>query len=365
MQPNPGSFLVNYQNIKKKREEFLKKRFSGRKNTKRKTPWYMLTSGKQYNYEEHQESWGTRTDFFRVDSEMKELAKKNSILRGVRGECKLELYTKHKLNKWIKRNPKPCDDRDLFANQYLPEWENCKKEAETRIKNHLMFLYENKFIFNEDFARILKRITMPNTIKNKLYLIYDWEYENIDFMKFGGNFLCDIKTGDIVSKEELKPILVRILNATRKWHKYVTEVGFTQDGILILLNSEDISKIKERFTKIYNKPKNNCEHYGNLWNNSKTKKHIEFKFHNSTAKVELLKYNDWTKQYYWTTYYYFDNNSHNLQTQLFRNYTENSLVSTQEIIENILKEAIRQQKRIGNNDIAGARFVQKNISIEI
>ena len=154
MQPKGYSFLVNYKNIKKKRVEFLKKCFSGRKNTKRKTPWYMLTSGKQYNYEERQEPWGTQTDYFRVDSEMKELAKKNSILRGVRGECKLELYTKHKLNKWIKRNPKPCDDRDLFASQYLPEWENRKKEALQRIEKQVKATY----VFNSIRFRIYSDI---------------------------------------------------------------------------------------------------------------------------------------------------------------------------------------------------------------
>lgn len=140
-QPKGYSLLVNYKNIKKKREKFLKNHFSGLRNAKRKTPWYMLTSGKQFNYEERKETWGTILDYFRVDSEMKELEKKNSIPRGVRGECKLELYTKHKLNKWIKRNPKPCDDRDLFADQYLPEWENRKKEAIQRIEKQVKAIY--------------------------------------------------------------------------------------------------------------------------------------------------------------------------------------------------------------------------------
>lgn len=97
MQPKGYSFLVNYKNIKKKREEFLKKSFSGicrfysKQSQKRqfvrtrKTPWYMLTCGKQYNYEERKFPGGAHTGYFRVDSEMKELAKKTSMCDSYKG----------------------------------------------------------------------------------------------------------------------------------------------------------------------------------------------------------------------------------------------------------------------------------------
>ena len=267
MQPKGYSFLVNYKNIKKKREEFLKKRFSGRKNTKRKTPWYMLTGGKQYNYEERQEPWGTQTDYFRVDSEMKELAKKNGILRGVRGECKLELYTKHKLNKWIKRNPKPCDDRDLFANQYLPEWENRKKEAETQIKNHLSFVYKKEFRFDSKLAAILytKRDIYRYgryTLRTYTNIVYQHEYcRGNDIV-----YVCDIKPNELVTVNRIIKELKEMLLGLERINKPL-RIIFQQNDINIIVNKDRTTKccVKGVRTKKFGN-KNYNKHY-DIWEN--------------------------------------------------------------------------------------------------
>lgn len=281
MQPKGYSFLVNYKNIKKKREEFLKKRFSGickfyskgsqkRQFTRtRKAPWYMLTSGKQYNYEERKIPGGAHTGYFRVDSEMKELAKKTSILRGVRGECKLELYTKHKINKWIKRNTKPCDDRDLFADQYLPEWENRKKEAEIQIQNHLSFLYKKEFRFDSKLATILhvKRDIYRygrHTLQTYTNVAYQHEYcRGNDII-----YVCNIKPNELVTVnqivKELKKMFLNIKTISKP-----LKMIFQQKGINIIVNKDGTTKccVKGVRTKKFGN-KNYNKHYS-VWETNK------------------------------------------------------------------------------------------------
>ena len=62
-QPINNDYIVNYTKIKNNRIEFLNNNFSGKKHKKRKTPWYMLTSGRVYNFEQHDEKFGQCVDF--------------------------------------------------------------------------------------------------------------------------------------------------------------------------------------------------------------------------------------------------------------------------------------------------------------
>lgn len=237
MQPKVSEYLVNYRKLKEERIQYLKNNYSGKKNTIHKTPWFMLTKGKQYNYEQRKELWGTQTDYFKVDSEMKKLTKRHVILRGVRGECKLELYTEHKLNKWIKRNPKPCDDRDLFVDQYLPKWENSKKEAEIQIKNELNFLYNKKFKFDSE-----KAITLY-IVRN----IYSQKYNTKQFITniaYRGNdiiYICNIKPNETITIDKIIYELKEMFKGLEKANKPL-KVIFKQNNINIIVNKNGTTR---------------------------------------------------------------------------------------------------------------------------
>lgn len=118
-----------YQELKKKRIEHLDKHFSKRKKNR---PWYMLTTGKCWNYEERKTSWGTETKKWKVKSEIATLNE-----RFVVSKAKEELLIEHKMDRWMKRHPKPCEDNDLFKEEFLSKWEQKKNEFQYAIKKQL------------------------------------------------------------------------------------------------------------------------------------------------------------------------------------------------------------------------------------
>ena len=233
MQPKVSEYLVNYRKLKEERIQYLKNNYSGKKNTIRKTPWFMLTKGKQYNYEQRKETWGKQTDYFKVDSEMKKLTKKYVILRGIRGEYKYTGYIEHKLNKWIKKHPKPCDERDLFAQEYLTQWNEEKEKAKFDIQEKVLFKYINIFTFDNSTAEIyLKRYDSWTDVT---YYSQFYMFRN-PYFNYGTQKCKEYKTGVTMSKWY---VVENILNPMIKsLHRYndnkdVIGIKFIQKNVCI------------------------------------------------------------------------------------------------------------------------------------
>ena len=84
----------------------------------RKRPWYMLL----------------KRDSISIESERK--TKQINRIELMEG------YVKHKLNKWVKRNPCPVKEDDLFYNEQYPVWKAQKDSAEEHIRDLVIAKYD-------------------------------------------------------------------------------------------------------------------------------------------------------------------------------------------------------------------------------
>lgn len=155
MNPTTNNWLVIYNTIKQDRIKYLRKNFSGKRkkfgkypaDINHKKPWFMLTKGKCINYGPVKETWGTCIDLHKVPSETKVFGNKNVLYKKINHVEYMEGFAQHKLNKWIKHNPKPCKDDDLFALQYIPQWEKQKEEALIHFRNIIISIYDKIKIY--------------------------------------------------------------------------------------------------------------------------------------------------------------------------------------------------------------------------
>lgn len=56
--------------------------------------------------------------------------------------AKNERYVQSKLEKWDRLHPKPCEDNDLFKEEYLPKWEMERQLAIERIRDFVVSVYD-------------------------------------------------------------------------------------------------------------------------------------------------------------------------------------------------------------------------------
>ena len=112
-----------YKELKAKRQEYLNKNYSGRAikghKIRRKQPWYMLTKGKCYNYEERTTSWGKMTKAFRVESEYSKMYKRTKIPKLTKEELTIRLLSA-RMKAWEIKNPMP--PKDMFYWQEMKPW---------------------------------------------------------------------------------------------------------------------------------------------------------------------------------------------------------------------------------------------------
>ena len=137
LQPNIPDPIVIYNTVKNNRKAYLKAHFSIRF---KKQPWYMLTKGKCKNYEERMKSWGACVDFYDVPSEVKSMCEKNTNKR-IGSANFMERLAQHKLAKWMRKHPAPCDESDLFKNEFLNPWEEERDKALERFRNVVVSTY--------------------------------------------------------------------------------------------------------------------------------------------------------------------------------------------------------------------------------
>lgn len=131
-----------YKEIKAKRVTYLNEAYSGKSvkghKRRRKQPWYMLTKGKCYNYEERKTPYGTRTDSFRVKSEQKIFHDMYNIPKLTKEELVTRLLSA-KMQDWEKKHPKPSKD-DLFYGQEIRPWVNQYQQKHSQVAGSLGLL---------------------------------------------------------------------------------------------------------------------------------------------------------------------------------------------------------------------------------
>ena len=198
-QPINTSYAVTYDQAKQARKEYLKKNYRLSKK-----PWFMLVSGKQYNYETRHESWGDYTKWFRKPSETKILHDKNT--KKSIGRVKyMESLAQHKLNKWIRNNPKPDDKQNLFYKEFLEDWEKERDEALEHFRDFVVSIYDKTVLpFDRKKSLIVPMIDMGNRT---------YTYPNMDpltigypLCRFAGKRFVKKNTIIDVCKETLKNI---------------------------------------------------------------------------------------------------------------------------------------------------------------
>lgn len=112
-QPTNAGYVVIYNQIKQTRKEYLKKN-----NLISKKSWYFLTK-----------------------NEMK-VINKDKIAKHM-GKAKfMESMVQHKLSKWIYKNPKPCDEMNLFKDELLSQWKEERDKAIEHFRDVVISIYD-------------------------------------------------------------------------------------------------------------------------------------------------------------------------------------------------------------------------------
>lgn len=176
LQPNIPDPIVIYNTVKNNRKAYLKAHFSIRF---KKQPWYMLTKGKCKNYEERMKSWGACVDFYDVPSEIKSMCEKNTNKRI--GKAKfMEGMAQHKLAKWVRKHPAPCDESDLFKNEFLKLWEEERDKALERFRNVVVSTYFKLKIYGRYSQRDSGYPKLIGIIENKTTELFGKNVTQLD-----------------------------------------------------------------------------------------------------------------------------------------------------------------------------------------
>lgn len=176
--------LEYYRNIKEECKKWNRTHYSGLilHHKKRKAPWYMITTGKQYNYEERTESYGQAVQYYRVLSQAAKSYNK-TIIKKTTHQQYISRLIDAKLQDWIKKNPCPIDmnspQKDLFEAEYLPEWTERREKALKNI-TQIVTNMSNKVVV---FARYKKDVGYPHKVMEfksdgQKLMILDGAYAN-------------------------------------------------------------------------------------------------------------------------------------------------------------------------------------------
>lgn len=166
-----------YKELKAKRVEYLKNNYSGKiikgHRIRRKQPWYMLTRGKCYNYEEREFSWGKCTKAFRVKSESKMFHDNTIVPKFTKEELIIRLLST-KLKDWETKNPKPSKE-DLFYWQEIKPWINNYQQYHTKITRQMGLLGKVGNVFQKS-TNSTTSTKLANFVKES-YLKYETEFK--------------------------------------------------------------------------------------------------------------------------------------------------------------------------------------------
>lgn len=219
-QPINTSYAVTYDQAKQVRKEYLKKNYRLSKK-----PWFMLVSGKQYNYETRHESWGNHTKWFRKPSETKILHDKNT--KKSTGKVKyMESLAQHKLNKWIRNNPKPDDKQNLFYKEFLEDWEKERDEALEHFRDVVISIYDKTVLpFDSKKSKLIPII--KNNYNGQYY-----KYPDMDPIVIGYP-LCKFAGKRFVKKDTIAEVCKKTLKDASKQYN-CKSVSYTYERKVLL-----------------------------------------------------------------------------------------------------------------------------------
>lgn len=219
-QPQNAGYAVTYNQIKQARKEYLKKNY---KNYKK--PWYMLVSGKQYNYEVRHESWGDYTKWYRKPSETKILHDKN-INKSMNRVKYLESLVQYKLNKWIRNNPAPNDKQNLFYKEFLEDWEKERDEALEHFRDVVISIYDKTVLpFDSKKSKLIPIV--KNNYNGQYY-----KYPDMDPLVIGYP-LCRFAGKRFVKKDTIADVCKKTLKDISKQYN-CKSVSYTYERKVLL-----------------------------------------------------------------------------------------------------------------------------------
>ena len=199
-----NNYIEDYRKRRDIRKTYLKNNYIpafaakpyiyGRKRSKR--PWYMLAKGKMLRYGEIKVSWGTMHDYYKVPSEAKEMALKTIVRKRLGRAEFMERMTQHKLAKWVRKNPAPCGERDLFVKEYLDHWKKRYNEVEEQLRNQVILTYDKTVVPFNKSAELY-------SILDSYYKDYEYEYHNIDPTIVGYPLSEYVNKKSFINKNEL------------------------------------------------------------------------------------------------------------------------------------------------------------------
>lgn len=221
LQPNIPDPIVIYNTVKNDRKAYLKAHFSIRF---KKQPWYMLTKGKCKNYEERMKSWGVCVNFYDVPSEIKLLHKKNTNKRI--GKAKfMEGMAQHKLARWVRKHPAPCEETDLFKNEFLKPWEEERDKALEHFRDVVVSIYDKTVLpYDSKKALIVPMIDMGGGV---------YSYPNMDPITIGYP-LCKFAGKRFVKKDTVVDVCKETLKKVSKSGYNCKSVNYTYERKVLL-----------------------------------------------------------------------------------------------------------------------------------
>ena len=183
----------------------------------------MLVSGKQYNYETRHESWGDHTKWFRKPSETKILHDKNTV-KPVGKAKYMESLAQHKLNKWIRNNPKPDDKQNLFYKEFLEDWEKERDKALEHFRDFVVSIYDKTVLpFDNKKSLIVPMIDMGNRT---------YTYPNMDPLTIGYP-LCRFTGKRFIKKDTIVNVCKETLKNVSKQYN-CKSVDYTYERKVLL-----------------------------------------------------------------------------------------------------------------------------------
>lgn len=220
LQPNIPDPIVIYNKVKNNRKAYLKAHFSIRF---KKQPWYMLTKGKCKNYEERMKSWGACVDFYDVSSEVKSMYEKNTNKR-IGSANFMERLAQHKLAKWVRKHPAPCDESDLFKNEFLKPWEEERDKALEHFRDVVVSIYDKTVLpYDSKKVLIVPMIDMGGGVRT---------YPNMNPMTIGYP-LCKFAGKRFVKKDTVADVCKKTLKQVSKQYN-CKSVNYTYERKVLL-----------------------------------------------------------------------------------------------------------------------------------
>lgn len=197
-QPTNAGYVVIYNQIKQTRKEYLKKN-----NIISKKPWYMLTK-----------------------KEMKDI-NKNKIVKPI-GKAKfMESVVQHKLSKWIHKNPKPCDEMNLFKDEFLNQWKEERDKTLENFRDAVISTYD-KTVLPFDSKKSELVFIVKNTYSGQYY-----KYPNMD-PAYIGYPLCKFTGKRFVKKDAIVDACKEALKKASKSGHMCKSVNYTYEHKVLL-----------------------------------------------------------------------------------------------------------------------------------